>query len=73
MCAVDRWPFNRKATVRPGANERGKGVLGQRDGFVDGGVLAIEYRPDGRVLMTGPVATSFTGELPDRVAGRVMA
>lgn len=32
---------------------------------VDGGRLAIEWREsDGHVLMTGPVATSFAGELP---------
>jgi diaminopimelate epimerase len=28
---------------------------------MDGGVLNIEYTPAGRVLMTGPVATSFRG------------
>jgi diaminopimelate epimerase len=28
---------------------------------VDGGTLAIEWRADGHVLMTGPVATSFAG------------
>lgn len=32
---------------------------------LDGGDLHIEWRADGRVLMTGPVATSFTGELSD--------
>jgi diaminopimelate epimerase len=32
---------------------------------LDGGVLDIEWREtDGHVLMTGPVATEFTGELP---------
>lgn len=30
---------------------------------VDGGTLEIEWRADGHVLMTGPVATSFTGEI----------
>lgn len=30
---------------------------------VDGGELEIAWRDDGHVLMTGPVATSFTGEL----------
>jgi diaminopimelate epimerase len=30
---------------------------------VDGGELEIEWRADGNVLMTGPVATSFTGEI----------
>ncbi len=31
---------------------------------VDGGELEIEWLKDGHVLMTGPVATSFIGELP---------
>jgi len=31
--------------------------------IADGGVLDLEYRADGHVLMTGPVATSFTGTL----------
>jgi diaminopimelate epimerase len=30
---------------------------------VDGGELEIEWRADGNVLMTGPVATSFTGDI----------
>jgi len=30
---------------------------------LDGGPLDIAYLPNGHVLMTGPVATSFTGEL----------
>ena len=30
---------------------------------VDGGELEIEWRGDGHVLMTGPVATSFIGEI----------
>ena len=32
--------------------------------LLDGGELLIAWRDDGRVLMTGPVAVSFTGELP---------
>lgn len=36
---------------------------------LDGGVLDIEWLPDGHVMMTGPVATSFTGTLsPDLIA-----
>ena len=31
--------------------------------IVDGGELEIEWREDGHVLMTGPVAIAFTGEL----------
>ncbi|MGH6662324.1 MAG: diaminopimelate epimerase, partial [Rhodospirillales bacterium] len=32
---------------------------------LDGGPLTIEWRRDGRVLMTGPVATSFTGVIDE--------
>ena len=32
--------------------------------IVDGGTLDIEWRDDGHVLMAGPVATAFHGELP---------
>jgi len=32
---------------------------------LDGGDLRIEWRVDGRVMMTGPVATAFTGVLSD--------
>jgi diaminopimelate epimerase len=31
--------------------------------IVDGGTLEIEWRHDGHVLMTGPVAIAFTGEI----------
>jgi diaminopimelate epimerase len=31
---------------------------------LDGGELLIEWRPDGHVLMTGPAAVDFAGELP---------
>jgi diaminopimelate epimerase len=31
--------------------------------LVDGGELEIEWQSDGHVLMTGPVATAFTGEI----------
>jgi diaminopimelate epimerase len=30
---------------------------------MDGGAVGIEWRPDGHVTMTGPVATAFRGEL----------
>jgi diaminopimelate epimerase len=33
------------------------------DVALDGGTLEIEWRGDGHVLMTGPVATSFRGTL----------
>src|SRR4029077_10213550 len=32
--------------------------------LLDGGTLDIEWLPDNHVRMTGPVATSFAGELP---------
>jgi diaminopimelate epimerase len=40
--------------------------LAQRKAQVrlDGGTLAMEWREDGHVMMTGPVALSFTGLLP---------
>ncbi len=31
--------------------------------IVDGGTLEIAWRDDGHVLMTGPIATAFTGEI----------
>jgi diaminopimelate epimerase len=41
-----------------------RGLTGRRIAVrLDGGDLEIEWRADGHVLMTGPVATSFTGEL----------
>ena len=36
---------------------------------LDGGPLAIEWRADGHVVMTGPVATSFTGRLDRSLLG----
>jgi diaminopimelate epimerase len=36
---------------------------------LDGGLLAIEWRADGHVVMTGPVATSFTGRLDRSLLG----
>jgi diaminopimelate epimerase len=42
-----------------------RGLTGRRAAVeVDGGELTIEWLRNGHVLMTGPVATSFTGELP---------
>lgn len=41
-----------------------RGLTGRKvDVLLDGGLLHIEWREDGRVLMTGPVATSFEGVL----------
>lgn len=47
------------AAARRGLTER-KAVV-----VVDGGELEIEWLKDGHVLMTGPVAVSFTGEMPE--------
>ncbi|MSO75912.1 MAG: diaminopimelate epimerase [Alphaproteobacteria bacterium] len=43
------------AAARRGLTERRAEIL------LDGGPLRLEWRHDGHVLMTGPVATSFTG------------
>lgn len=41
-----------------------RGLTGRRVTVdVDGGTLEIEWRADGHVIMTGPVATAFTGVL----------
>lgn len=43
-----------------------RGLTGRSATVVlDGGELDIEWLQDGHVLMTGPVAVSFTGELPE--------
>lgn len=39
---------------------------------LDGGVLNIEWRDDGHVLMTGPVATSFAGTLGPELLGEAL-
>jgi diaminopimelate epimerase len=45
-------------------NAHRRGLTGRRATvMVDGGALTIEWRADGHVLMAGPVATSFTGEI----------
>jgi diaminopimelate epimerase len=45
-------------------NAHRRGLAGRRATvLVDGGALGIEWREDGHVLMTGPVATAFTGAL----------
>ncbi|MGF1608380.1 MAG: diaminopimelate epimerase [Kiloniellales bacterium] len=42
-----------------------RGLTGRRVELeLDGGPLSIEWREDGHVVMTGPVATAFTGSLP---------
>ena len=50
------------AAYRRGLTERTVTVA------LDGGELEIEYRPDGHVLMTGPIAVSFTGTVPPRAS-----
>ena len=45
-------------------NAHRRGLTGRRAAVVvDGGELEIEWRADGHVLMTGPVATSFIGDI----------
>ena len=45
-------------------NAHRRGLTGRRVQIIaDGGILDMEYREDSHVLMTGPVATSFTGTL----------
>lgn len=48
-----------------------RGLTGRKATLVlDGGDLAIEWRDDDHVIMTGPAATSFTGEIDDsRLSG----
>ena len=36
---------------------------------LDGGPLEIHWRQDGHVVMTGPTAVAFTGELPEALLG----
>jgi diaminopimelate epimerase len=41
-----------------------RGLTGRAAEIVlDGGTLAVEWRAEGHVLMTGPVATSFSGSI----------
>lgn len=41
-----------------------RGLTGRKvETAMDGGVLGLEWREDGHVLMTGPVATSFRGQI----------
>jgi diaminopimelate epimerase len=50
-----------------------RGLTGRRATLVlDGGELVIDWTPQDRVLLTGPVATAFTGlvELPDTASGK---
>ncbi len=46
-----------------------RGLTGRKaDVLLDGGTLTIEWLEDGRVLMTGPVASSFSGRLAPTLA-----
>lgn len=45
-------------------NAARRGLTGRRASIIaDGGVLDMEWRDDGHVLMTGPVAMSFVGQI----------
>jgi len=47
-----------------------RGLTGRKaDVVLDGGVLHIEWMPDNNVLMTGPVATSFAGQIDPSLLG----
>jgi diaminopimelate epimerase len=51
------------AAVRRGLSPRNARIR------LDGGTLGLEWREDGHVMMTGPVALSFTGLLPANLLG----
>ena len=55
------------AAARRGLTGRGAEVM------LDGGTLKIAWREDGHVMMTGPVATSFAGDLSDDLMGGAAA
>ena len=45
-----------------------RGLTGRKaDVVLDGGTLTIEWLPDNNVLMTGPVATSFSGTISSQL------
>jgi diaminopimelate epimerase len=47
-----------------------RGLSGRAaDVIVDGGRLHVEWRDDGHVVMTGPVATSFEGSFDASLIG----
>jgi diaminopimelate epimerase len=52
------------AAVRRGLTDRRAEVV------LDGGSLTIDWREDGHVLMTGPVALSFSGVLQPDLLGQ---
>ncbi|MFV3127849.1 diaminopimelate epimerase [Niveispirillum sp. KHB5.9] len=76
------WERGAGITQACGSGACAVGVAAIRRGLVegrrvavtlDGGVLTIEWRKDGHVLMTGPVATSFAGHLgPDLLGGEAL-
>lgn len=76
------WERGAGITQACGSGACAVGVAAIRRGLVqgrrvavtlDGGVLQIEWRDDGHVLMTGPVATSFAGSIgPDLLGGEAL-
>jgi len=70
------WERGTGITLACGSGACATAVAGVRRGLsdrtveliMDGGSLTAEWREDGHVLLTGPVATSFTGMLEDYVA-----
>jgi len=78
MLAADRlrlrvWERGVGITLACGTGACAAAVAAHRRGLagravevvLDGGKLAIEWRDDGHVLMTGPVAVSFSGRIED--------
>jgi diaminopimelate epimerase len=71
------WERGVGITLACGSGACAAGVAAHRRGLtgrkvevvLDGGCLEIEWRPDGHVLMTGPVAVSFTGRIEDEAGG----
>lgn len=65
------WERGVGITLACGSGACATGVAANRRGLtgrsvditVDGGVLSIDWREDGDVILTGPVAISFSGEL----------
>ena len=49
------------------AEEAAREVIERAVAVLDGGDLVIEWRDDDHVIMTGPAALSFTGEIEDHL------
>ncbi|RZK89801.1 MAG: diaminopimelate epimerase, partial [Methylobacterium sp.] len=73
------WERGAGMTLACGSGACAAAVNAHRRGLVDchvaiemdGGTLEIDLTEAGRVLMTGPVATSFQGEIPGEIPGEI--